>query len=299
MPPHLSPNAEADASKQAQQQTAEASAQGPVQTPGKRAGSGRELLQPRFGSTWTTALRLARFAIGVDPRAFFGTVATSLTGSLAEGAGLVLLLPLLAAAGMSFTGTSTASRLGMASQHLLLRAGVPHSLWLPVVLAIFLAVGALRSLVRRSQSMMIYTTTTRAELVLSRRVYESVVKAQWGFLVRQRTGGFTHLLTEELRKVSDAVSLSLSILNIGFLTLLYLAVALKLFPTAMPIVNVDIAMSRDDAIDKARALAASLKLAPPDARAAVQFRSDGSAQNYVELEGGGKDVFVLQGRCTR
>jgi hypothetical protein len=82
------------------------------------------------------------------------------------------------------------------------------------------------------------------------------------------------------------------------LALVSLAVALKLFPTAMPIVNVDIAMSRDDAIDKARALAATLKLAPVDARAAVQFRSDGSAQNYVELEGGGKDAFAALVRGT-
>jgi membrane protease YdiL (CAAX protease family) len=71
-----------------------------------------------------------------------------------------------------------------------------------------------------------------------------------------------------------------------------LALALKLFPAAMPLVNVDIAMSRNDAIDAARALAAKLALAPPDARAAVQFRTDGAAQNYVELEGGGKARFA-------
>ena len=82
------------------------------------------------------------------------------------------------------------------------------------------------------------------------------------------------------------------------LAVVSLAVALKLFPTAMPIVNVDIAMSRDEAIDKARALAATLKLAPPDTRAAVQFRSDGSAQNYVELEGGGKDAFAADFQYT-
>lgn len=71
-----------------------------------------------------------------------------------------------------------------------------------------------------------------------------------------------------------------------------LALAWKLFPTAIPLVNVDISMSRDDAIAQARALAAKLKLAPDDARAAVQFRTDGGTQNYVELEGGGKPAFA-------
>jgi len=180
------------------------------------------------GSTWRTALRLVRFAVAVDPRAFALTVATALAGSLTEGVGLVLLLPLLSAAGMNFSGPSVASRLSGASQRLLTGAGVPHGLWLPAVLGVFLATGALRSMLRRSQSMLVFTTTTRVHLALSRQVYESVVRAQWGFLVRQRAGRLTHLLTGELRNVEDAISLSLSLINLGCLTLLYLAIALKL-----------------------------------------------------------------------
>ena len=180
------------------------------------------------GSTWRTALRLVRFSVAVDPRAFALTVATALAGSLTEGVGLVLLLPLLSAAGMNFSGVSVASRLSGASQRLLMGAGVPHGLWLPAVLSVFLATGALRSMLRRAQTMMNFTTTTRAHLALSRRVYESVVRAQWGFLVRQRAGRLTHLLTGELRKVEDAISLLLSLINLGCLTLLYLAIALKL-----------------------------------------------------------------------
>lgn len=192
------------------------------------AAEGSPLDAGQPGSTWKAALRLARFSAAVDGRAFGFTVATALAGSLAEGAGLVLLLPLLAVAGMSFTGSATASRLEAATERLLVDAGVPHGLWLPVVLGIFLATGALRSLLRRSQSMMVYATTTRAQLALSRRVYEAVVKAQWGFLVRQRAGKLTHLITAQLRNVTDAITLQLSLINVGCLTLLYLAVALKL-----------------------------------------------------------------------
>jgi ATP-binding cassette subfamily C protein len=180
------------------------------------------------GSTWRTALRLLRFSIAVDARAFALTVATALAGSLTEGAGLVLLLPLLSVAGMNFNGPSAASRLSNASQRLLATAGVPHGLWLPVVLGVFLATGALRSMLRRSQSMLVFTTTTRVHLALSRRVYESMVRAQWGFLVRQRAGRLTHLLTAELRNVEDSISLSLLLINLGCLTLLYLGIALKL-----------------------------------------------------------------------
>ncbi len=76
------------------------------------------------------------------------------------------------------------------------------------------------------------------------------------------------------------------------LALCALALAWKLFPTAIPLVNVDISMSREEAISAARTLAAKQLLAPPEARAAVQFHSDGSTQDYVELEGGGKDAFA-------
>jgi ATP-binding cassette subfamily C protein len=180
------------------------------------------------GSSWRAALRLLRFAAGVDARMLVLTVSTALAGSLAEGFGLVLLLPLLAVAGMNFTGPSTANRLIVEAQRLLLRAGVPHGLWLPAVLAVFLLTGALRSMLRRLQSEMGYAMVIRMHLALSRRVYASVVKAQWGFLVRQRAGRLTHVLTAELSHVTDAVSLLLSLVNLSCLTLLYLAIALKL-----------------------------------------------------------------------
>ncbi len=78
----------------------------------------------------------------------------------------------------------------------------------------------------------------------------------------------------------------------AFASIVGLVVALKLFPVAMPIVNLDISMSRDQALAAARDKAAALKLAPADARSAILFSSDGNAQNYIELEGGGKPAFA-------
>jgi ATP-binding cassette subfamily C protein len=188
----------------------------------------REGALPAAGSTWETARRLVRFAAAVDPVSFWLTLATAVAGSLAEGTGLVLLLPLLSVAGMNFGGSSTAGKLSAAAQHLLVRCGIPHSLWLPAVLGIFLLSAAVRAVLRRSQSMLTNTTTIKVELALSERVYEAVVNAQWGFLVRQRSGRLTHLLTGELGRVAQAISMLLSLITLGCLTLLYLVVALKL-----------------------------------------------------------------------
>ena len=76
------------------------------------------------------------------------------------------------------------------------------------------------------------------------------------------------------------------------LSALSLALAWKLFPQAMPIVNLDITMTRDAAIARAGSLATQYKLAPEDARHAVVFNQDGLTQSYVELEGGGKEAFA-------
>src|SRR5574340_503450 len=78
----------------------------------------------------------------------------------------------------------------------------------------------------------------------------------------------------------------------ALMSLASLAVALELFPRAIPIVNLDITLSRSDAVARARAIAAKHSLAPTDARAAVRFAHDSTTQNYVELEGGGKAAFA-------
>jgi hypothetical protein len=71
-----------------------------------------------------------------------------------------------------------------------------------------------------------------------------------------------------------------------------LLVAVRLFPLAIPIVNLDIKISRDEAIAAARTLATRLQVAPEGARIVARFAHDATAQNYVELEGGGKQAFA-------
>ncbi|MEO8740502.1 MAG: CPBP family intramembrane glutamic endopeptidase [Casimicrobiaceae bacterium] len=68
--------------------------------------------------------------------------------------------------------------------------------------------------------------------------------------------------------------------------------AWRYFPDALPLVNLDVRMSRVEALTRAADLAQRLKLAPADARAAVMFGHDGATQNFVELEAGGNARFT-------
>lgn len=81
--------------------------------------------------------------------------------------------------------------------------------------------------------------------------------------------------------------------SLVLLAALSAVVAVRLFPRAFPVVSVDIEMDRSHAIRAARALAAAEHWGPHEAvRDAASFASDGAAQSFVELEGGGKSAFA-------
>jgi hypothetical protein len=70
------------------------------------------------------------------------------------------------------------------------------------------------------------------------------------------------------------------------------ALAWRYFPEALPLVNLDVRTSREQALEQAAAIADRLHLAAHDAHRAAVFAHDGTTQNYVELEAGGKPAFA-------
>jgi len=71
-----------------------------------------------------------------------------------------------------------------------------------------------------------------------------------------------------------------------------LLVAWRLFPLAIPLLHLDIKLGRAEAMAKAEDIAGRLDLAPAGARMAARFAHDQETQNYIELEGGGKEAFA-------
>jgi hypothetical protein len=70
------------------------------------------------------------------------------------------------------------------------------------------------------------------------------------------------------------------------------AFAWRYFPAALPLINLDVKMTRGDALAQAAAIADRLELAPAGAQRAALFAHDGATQNFVELEAGGKPAFT-------
>lgn len=71
------------------------------------------------------------------------------------------------------------------------------------------------------------------------------------------------------------------------------------FPSAFPILEIEISMDRGEALRRAKKQVEKLNLGPPDYRQAANFSHDRSVQNFVELEAGGKDTFRKMIRADR
>lgn len=79
----------------------------------------------------------------------------------------------------------------------------------------------------------------------------------------------------------------------GLIGVAGVVVAIRFFPTAFPIVTLDLAMDREAAVARADTLAGRYGWDPADARTTATFgQTDAEVQAYVELEAGGRDAFV-------
>lgn len=148
--------------------------------------------------------------------------------SLTEGLGVVLLFPVLAVAGMDMAGQGHVGHYTAEAQALLARSGLERSLWLPVLLIIFLLLMTLRSLFLRLQSVWTLNTVLQYEMRLSCRFYEAIVRAEWRFLSGVRSSDLTHALTAEMTRVSAAVYQSMAALASLILAVVYAVIAFKL-----------------------------------------------------------------------
>ena len=68
--------------------------------------------------------------------------------------------------------------------------------------------------------------------------------------------------------------------------------AYKIFPKAFPLLNINLEMSRGDALSDAKVLSEKFNLGPKNNFQVATFGVDGYAQNYIELDAGGSSEFI-------
>ncbi len=184
---------------------------------------------PSGGARWLPALlAYLRSLIDIARWSLAAGVLLMTVTSLTEGLGVALLFPILQVAGFQVAGQGHVGHYTAEVERLLARSGIPESLWLALLLGLFVLLFALRSLFSRVQSVLTFGIVVKYELALSRSLFEAVARADWMFLAPRRSSEFAHALTGELTRLSVGTYMLIGALSNAILALFYIAIALKL-----------------------------------------------------------------------
>jgi ATP-binding cassette subfamily C protein len=137
--------------------------------------------------------RFAAMLLQAAPRSMLASLVLMGLVALTEGAGLLLLLPLLALAGV----TSGAPASGTWAR---IAAYVPHSLG--AALLLYVAIVAARSALEFAESVASVRVQVEVTRRLRERLYRALVRARWETIAPLRGARLAHVLTAELERVS-------------------------------------------------------------------------------------------------
>lgn len=151
--------------------------------------------------------------------------------SITEGIGLMLLLPLLASIGVD-TDMTLQNPMVLTLKNAVVTLGLPPDL--VTLLGIFFLLMLLRAIASYWRD--IYLLKMQLEFVdtLRAQLHEAIGKAQWSFLVKQRSSDFSHTLTTDISRIGVGTYVflqalvSLSVVGVYLLTSLYLSPLLTL-----------------------------------------------------------------------
>lgn len=160
-----------------------------------------------------------------DPSAIRRAVLLNFAVALTEGAGLLMLLPLLSLAGVLGQQGVQQSWLIHLNQ-VLSSFGISWNI--EIALLIFVALIALQSLLVLLKDRVSNTLQLRFADHLRKTVYAAIARARWSFLTGHHSGELASVLTNEVQRIGTGTYFLLRLFTIFVLLLAYLAVALWL-----------------------------------------------------------------------
>jgi len=156
-----------------------------------------------------------------------GAALIGLALAAVEGAGLLLLIPLLSSVGLAVDQGLTnglARHIGTAFAVIGLRPT------LLTVLAAFLAVSVIQALLYRAYLLVNPALEQEFVQALRNRLYAAVVKVDWSFFITQRTNDLVYGVTAEMDRAGTAVFQSLNLFAGLAVSCVYIAIAFRLSP---------------------------------------------------------------------
>jgi len=187
-------------------------------------------------STLRTARRFVQTLVSVAPRHAALTAVVMLGLSVIEGVSLVLLVPLLQLVGVD-AGAPGSGRVGDAVAAAFRAVGLTPTLGR--VLAVYVAIAVLQSLLQRWQTVLSASMRQQTEAVLRMRLYAAIGRAEWQFVARSRMSSFAQVLTSELDHVGTAAHDLVDLAVVSLIALVYIAIAFGVSPqiTALVLIS--------------------------------------------------------------
>ena len=156
------------------------------------------------------------------PRATVASLVLMGLVALTEGAGLLVLLPLLALAGVTGGAPSAGGVWGKITPY------VPHSLG--GALLVYIAIVAARAVLEYAESVASIRVQVEVTRSLRERLYRALVRARWETIAPLRGARLAHVLTAELERVSLTTNQLLSGSLQLLIALVYALAAVTLSP---------------------------------------------------------------------
>lgn len=163
--------------------------------------------------------------VGMMPWRVARAVALMVFVSLTEGIGLLLLLPLMQLVGLDL-GQGSAGRLTEFATTALAAVGVRPTLI--AVLVVYVLVNAVQALLSRWQTIFNLAVVNDSVNRLRQQLYRDIADTNWLFFSRRRASDFTHVLTNEIDRISTAAHFLLALIADIAVAAVYLLLALRL-----------------------------------------------------------------------
>lgn len=173
---------------------------------------------PLISSLSSFVRDLTRFA-GVRLVSVFGLMVAA---ALAEGAGILLLVPLLMSSSIAAPEVAPDNPISAIFEHL------PWLDSLPLILLCFVAVAAARSLLQRLREVALARLRLEYVDALRLRLYSSIAKARWNAVTGHHSGRLLHALNHQMPHIMQGTHRFLQFAVALVLAVAYIAVALFL-----------------------------------------------------------------------
>ncbi|RBN42267.1 ABC transporter ATP-binding protein, partial [Priestia megaterium] len=144
--------------------------------------------------------------------------------SLMEGFGILLIIPLLSIGGVIETNAAS-SKLSQLFNFLTV---LPPSLYLPLILCIYVVIIVGQNLLQRSLAIRDVKVREKFSRDLRIEIYSLLLYSKWGLFLRKRKSTLINLLTAELARVIGGINFFLQLLSNTIFMVIQLAIALWL-----------------------------------------------------------------------